>query len=55
MVGSRFGVGVDGYGACPEFLRSDAGEVDGGHAIHSGRLVLAGYGGEGVGGDYSDA
>ncbi len=38
MMGSGLGIGMNGYGAGPEFLGPYAGEIDGGLAIHSGRL-----------------
>ncbi len=35
VVGSGLSVGVDVYGAGPEFLCANPGEVDGGFAVHT--------------------
>ena len=37
MVRARFGIGLDGNRAGPEFLRPNAGEIDRSLAIHSRR------------------
>lgn len=52
VVGAGFGSGVDVHGSGPEFLGSDAGEVDCGCAVHAGglRCVVV----QRVGGDYAD-
>ena len=37
MMRAGLGVGLDGHGAGPQFLRAGAGEVDRGLAVHAGR------------------
>jgi hypothetical protein len=36
MMRAGLGVGLDGHGARPQFLRADAGEIDRGLAVHPG-------------------
>ncbi len=36
MMRAGLGVGLDGHGAGPQFLRADPGEIDRGLAIHPG-------------------
>src|SRR5262245_9483169 len=38
MVRARLGIGLNAYRACPDFLRTNAGKIDGGLAIHARRL-----------------
>src|SRR5262245_4444224 len=38
MVRARLGIGLNAYRACPDFLRTDAGKIDGGLALHARRL-----------------
>jgi hypothetical protein len=37
VVGARFGIGMDGDGACPEFFGTYARKVDRGLSVHAGR------------------
>jgi hypothetical protein len=53
MMRAGFGVGFDGHGACPQFLRADPGEIDRGLAIHPGGRGYVGI--ELVAGNNADA
>lgn len=53
VVGTGLGVWVDVHCACPDFLSSGASKVDGGRAVHTGRLRCVAV--EGVGRDYANA
>jgi len=37
MVRASLGIGLNAYRACPDFLRTDAGKIDSGLAIHARR------------------
>ena len=53
MMRAGFGVGFDGHGAGPQFLRADPGEIDRGLAIHPGGRGYVGI--ELVAGNNADA
>ena len=53
MVRARLGIGLNAHRACPDFLRTDAGKIDGSFAVHAPRLSRVRI--ECMTGDHTDA